>query len=549
MRTWNFRKGQPAGSFLRIFVCFSIALALVTGGMALNPQPAQAITITATPAATITVSECEPFEIQFSYAGNICAQPPDPYYWTWGPVPGWVDFDWQTGLLTGCAPIGADTTGIGTDYIFAVGVTEYDWASCDPPCPCLDGVWVTITVNAAAPGTLIINPTPYEIAWEGAPFSMTLSATGCSGTYIWSATGLPAWATLDPATGIISGTPGPGTCNFADNVTVTCTDDTTCDPACCPPVSRSFFLYVDCWANYLPIFYYTTACDYYVEIGGLTQGQTNLLIDSSHEATLTGGQTYAFTSIPCESHTVMVDQTVQPPNSNIRFSVVGSNMKTLTTTDNHAYFNYEPEVYIQTASEPSGVTSPPGTGNYPVGSYFSSTVPGTVEPTTQQGTSYVFGEFRLPDGTTQPTTNVGFTVNQGGTVTAAYNTYYELTLHSDYPPIHETSLELAGSTATWDLSLHAVPMESSLLAFLGGTISPVNSSGSQLMTGPSDVEIQWRSNYTGPIIAIVIILLVIVAIVLIVRTRRTVAPPPAAKTKVKKTPPRVKKGTTKRTSK
>jgi ribosomal protein L40E len=376
---------------------------------------------------------------------------------------------------------------------------------------------------------MIINPTFYPVAWENLPFAMTLSVTGGVGPFNWSAAGLPAGLSVtDAVNGIISGTPVAGTCGIY-TVTATVTDTGTC---CCPPVSRPFILIVDCWANYPIIFYYTTSCDFNVEIGpGLTQGQTNVLVDGAHEATLVGGQSEVFTSQPCQSHLVMVDQTVQVPNSNTRFSVIGSNTKTVTDTDNYAYFNYAQEVYIQTASDPSGVAQPPGIGFYAVGSNFSSTTPGTIESNIQNGIKYVFREWKLPDGTTRPTRDLVFTVNQGGTATAAYDTFYLLTLKSDYPAIDERSWERQGSTATWNLSLHAVP----LLGFwggLGGVQSPLNASGSQLITGPTTVEIMWGPNYTMPIIAIVIILLVIAGLIyLIYRLRARPTRPATSETK------------------
>jgi hypothetical protein len=547
MRTWNFGKSRRATVFFRLCLVTIVALSLVMGGMALHPRPVRAaIGITAAPAAAISVPECQPFTIQFTATPGttLCPPPPPPFFWTWGAIPAWMNFDWQTGLLTGCAPIGASTDPLNP-FMFVVGVTEFsNNPPCPDGCPCSAATLVTITITGpVAPGTLDILPTYYPVAWEGLPFSMTLSATGCSGVYTWSATGLPAWATLDPATGIISGTPGPGTCNFADNVTVTCTN-ATCDPSCCPPVSRSFFLYVDCWANYLPIFYYTTACDFNVEIGpGLTQGQTNVVIDGTHEATLGGGQSQGFTSVPCESHTVMVDQTVQP-NSNTRFSVIGSNMKTVTDVDNYAYFDYAQQVYITTASDPPGKAQPPGTGYYAVGSNFISTAPSTIESDIGNGIKYVFWEWQLPDGTTRPNVNLAFTVNQGGNVLAKYKTYYQLTLHSEYPAINETTFEPAGGTATWNLSLHAVPVESGFWAFLGVTQTPVNASGQQIMNGPSTVEIMWRPNYLPAIIAIVIILLVIAGLVyLIYRLRGRTRP--ATGTGVKEASSKAKKSASK----
>jgi len=134
-----------------------------------------------------------------------------------------------------------------------------------------------------------------------------------------------------------------------------------------------------------------------------------------------------------------------------------------------------------------------------------------------------------------------FTVNQGGTVTTAYDTYYLLTLKSDYPAIDERSWERKDSTATWNLSLHAVPLLG-FWGFLGGVQSPLNASGSQLITGPTTVEILWGPNYTMPIIAIVIILVVIAGLIyLIYRLRSRPVAKPAAGTGVKEASSKAKK--------
>ncbi|MCJ7654753.1 MAG: putative Ig domain-containing protein [Dehalococcoidia bacterium] len=522
MRTSNFGENRRAAGFFRLFLGIIVALTLALGGMVLNPRPAQAIGITADPVPPIDVPECQPFTIQFTANGTTCTPPPDPYFWFWPALPTWVDLDLNTGLLTGCPDPGSSA---GSPYIFFVGVSEFSPPFCGP---FTNAMLVTINVTPNVPACdMVIDPTFYPVAWENLPFSMTLSVTGGVGPFNWSAVGLPAGLSVtDPVNGIISGTPGPGTCGTY-TVTATVTDTGICT-SCCPSVNRDFILIVDCWANYPIIFYYTTACDFDVEIGpGLTQGQTNVLVDGAHEATLIGGQSQSFTSVPCESHLVMVDQTVQVPNSNIKFTVIGSNTKTVTDVDNHAYFNYAQEIYIQTSSEPSGVAQPPGTGFYAVGSNFSSTTPGTIETDIQNGIKYVFREWKLPDGSTRPTRDLVFTVNQGGTATAAYDTFYLLTLKSDYPSIDERSWERQGSTATWNLSLHAVPLLG-FWGFLGGVQSPLNASGSQLITGPTTVEIMWGPNYTMPIIAIVIILLVIAGLVyLIYRLRGRPATRPA----------------------
>ena len=69
--------------------------------------------------------------------------------------------------------------------------------------------WQSATLTASAT-TLGVSTTSLAGATAGAPYAVTLGATGGSGSYAhWAlATGiLPSWATSDPATGTLSGTP------------------------------------------------------------------------------------------------------------------------------------------------------------------------------------------------------------------------------------------------------------------------------------------------------------------------------------------------------
>jgi hypothetical protein len=502
MRTSNFREGRRAAVFFRLCLAIIVSLTLAMAGMALKTEPVRAIGITADPVPPVDVPECVPFTIQFTATGTVCPTPPNPFFWTWGVLPIWVTLDPDTGLLTGCPPLGE----AGNTYNFFVGVSEFHaW----PPCgPFLTFMPVTLNVTAnPAVCDMVIDPTFYPVAWENLPFSMNLSVTGGVGPFDWSATaGLPAGLSVtDPTNGVISGTPAPGTCGIY-TVTANVTDTGTC---CCPPVSRPFILIVDCLANYAFITYSTTACDFTVEIGpGLTQGLTKVLIDGSYKATLGGNQSETFTSVPCQSHLVTIDQIIAGSDPQTRFAVIGPNQKMVTDIDNYAYFDYAPEIYIQTGSEPSGIAQPPGTGFYAMGGTFSSTAPSTIDSNIQPGIKYVFREWKLPNGTTQPTRDLAFTVNQAGPVTAIYDTYYLLRLTSDYPPVDDSSWHLKDSTATYNLALQAVPMQG-FWGGLGGQLRPMNASGTHLMTAPYTQEILWKNDYTMPIIAIVLILLVI----------------------------------------
>jgi ribosomal protein L40E len=369
------------------------------------------------------------------------------------------------------------------------------------------------------------------------PFSMTLSATGGVGPLSWSAVGLPVGLSVTDATnGIISGTPGPGTCGIY-TVTATVTDNGTC-PGCCPPISRPFTLIVDCYANYIVISI-TTNYDFNVQIGpGLTSGQTKVLIDGSPKATLAGGQSQTFTSQQGQNNLVSVDQTVPGSDPKTRFTVKGPNEIMVSETNTIAYFDYAQEVLIETASDPSGIAQPPGTGFYAVGGYFSTTAPSPVDSNNQKGEKFLFREWSLPDGSTNPNRNLLLTVNKSGSTIAKYNTYYQLTIVSDYPAVSESSWELKDSTATYNLALHDVPIPN-FWGMIGGVMRPVNASGTHVMTGPDTVKVLWSYDYTIPIILILLLVLVIAGLVvfLVLRRKRTGTATGTAKTIAKAEPP------------
>jgi hypothetical protein len=67
----------------------------------------------------------------------------------------------------------------------------------------------------------VTTTSPLPNGTNGVAYSQTLQATGGTTPYTWSATGLPTWLQLDPATGILSGTPTNG---GTSTISVTVTD-------------------------------------------------------------------------------------------------------------------------------------------------------------------------------------------------------------------------------------------------------------------------------------------------------------------------------------
>ncbi len=88
------------------------------------------------------------------------------------------------------------------------------------------------TTKATIPptGPPVIGTAPLPVGAQGISYSAILIATGGTGNYTWSASGLPAGLSIAPATGVISGTPSTA---GIQSVAVTVTDSAT------PAVSTS----------------------------------------------------------------------------------------------------------------------------------------------------------------------------------------------------------------------------------------------------------------------------------------------------------------------
>ena len=113
---------------------------------------------------------------------------------------------WQVSVTSGQLPpgleIGSDgfidgqvtTTGA---YTFTVQVSDFETSP--------QTVSQTYTINVFTPLSLTTSGLPGMTA--GQPYSATLSATGGVAPYHWEVDGLPSGVSVDPATGVISGTP------------------------------------------------------------------------------------------------------------------------------------------------------------------------------------------------------------------------------------------------------------------------------------------------------------------------------------------------------
>jgi hypothetical protein len=178
-----------------------------------NSSPAQTATqplsITISPALTITTASVPNGTVGLAYSSTLAAQSGTPPY-TWslasGALPGGLALNSVTGAITG-VPNAAGT------FLFTVKVTDNGSPAQTATQP------LSITISPA----LIITTTTAPNATIGLAYSYTLVAQNGTAPYAWSlaAGALPTGLTLNPATGVISGTPtGPtGLASFTVSVT------------------------------------------------------------------------------------------------------------------------------------------------------------------------------------------------------------------------------------------------------------------------------------------------------------------------------------------
>jgi len=190
-------------------------------------------------------------------------------------------------------------------------------------------------------------------------------------------------------------------------------------------------------------------------------------------------------------------------------------------------------IRIDINSDPPGITSIPGSGEYAAGELVRLSAPAIVEDIIKTGVQYRFVRWKLPNGETMSMANLSVMVNESGTFTADYDTYYQLSLKSNYPKVDQTSWYAAGSTAEYSLAQEKAPMPG-IPGFLGGFKKATNPQDTHLMDGPYTVNITWTDDYTMPLLIITVVLLLVIGLIVFSmfrrhRTRGQAAPAPEVK--------------------
>ncbi len=146
--------------------------------------------ITIAPALKITTTTLPPGTVGTAYSSTLKASGGEtPYTWSATGLPGGLTIGASTGTISG-APTGAGTFSVGVSVKGTTGTT------------------VTSTLKlkvTLAPLAIVTKSLPAGVVTK--PYSATLTASGGTGTYTWTATTLPPGLTLTTLSGMISGTP------------------------------------------------------------------------------------------------------------------------------------------------------------------------------------------------------------------------------------------------------------------------------------------------------------------------------------------------------
>ena len=172
--------------------------AALTGWYSTSAPPAVSVTTTSLPGATVSST----YSATLTAAGGT---PPFTWSVSAGSLPAGLSLS-AAGVISGTTPASAGTSS------FTVKVTDSASQAATAA--------LSITVSAAIT-PVSITTASLPAATVGTAYSATLTATGGTG-YTWSVSSgaLPAWATLNSSTGVISGTPtAAATTSFTVQVT------------------------------------------------------------------------------------------------------------------------------------------------------------------------------------------------------------------------------------------------------------------------------------------------------------------------------------------
>jgi len=259
------------------------------------------------------------------------------------PLPAGTTYVWS--VVAGTLPPGltlqpaigriSGTPTIHGTFTFIIQVTHTTPPPVDSPFPFQQGFYLVV-----APPHITFLAFSLPEAKEGSAYTGQIPVSGGTPPYTWSivAGALPSGLRLDPATGIISGTPArgtPGTYSFTIKVTDSSFPALSAKQGVSLIVKKGFYEAI-------------------ITIGStLAAGETKVLIDGKEEVKLRGGETIRLSFHLGTKHTITVEREVpHPTKTDIRFK---TDRDTLVIDEflPNALFNYD-AYYQLTVISPQG---------------------------------------------------------------------------------------------------------------------------------------------------------------------------------------------------
>ena len=309
---------------------------------------------------------------------------------------------------------------------------------------------------------------------ENEDYSWQIVITGGKSPYSCNLTGtLPPGLFLDAAGWRIYGKLPKGTtiARYAFNIKATDSSD--------PPLSveSPFIINVQYRSN--------------ISISPALSGETNVYVDGQYVAKLRGGEQTSRIFTAGTKHTISVDTLGSVPGKDdVRLKPVTDKI-VVDGLSPDAVFDYSSEYEIHVKGNQSDIPPLPGSGWYKTGDLLESAAPAQIEP--KAGTQYRFAHWLLPTGEVLGDAKLNWKITKPGDVTAVYDTYYQLTVNSEYCDVEGADWYKAGSKARWSVKCsQSVPVPG-FWGNLGVELKPVKDTGTVLMDGPQEITVTWRA--------------------------------------------------------
>jgi hypothetical protein len=344
---------------------------------------------------------------------------------------------------------------------------------------------------AQAVSVIIITNDSLPDANVGSFYSVTLNATGGMLPYTWFITmgDLPPGLSLNSAAGVISGTP-PHEALGSYTFTISIVDmhgNTT---------SKQLSLTV--------VGFYTATVTISTSLP--QQCQAMVYVDGNTTSYLKGGESLHLPFSLGTTHAIGVDSPVaDPENPDHRFKAAEDTFS-ITEANPNATFQYAAEYLVEYKTEPPSIDGLPSPDWYPEDAMLTASVTGVVDGS--PGIQYHFAYWQLPTGDTITYAQLSMAAKFGGEIVAVYDTYYLLTVTSEYGTLQGGGYYKAGTSAAWSVTPTEAKM-SGFFGFLLGKFTTDTPNGAEIMTAPKTVTILWQSNYMPPIIIIVGVILLL----------------------------------------